>query len=997
MSDDKGVGFLLLGPVRVRRRDGALVDVGPPKQQAMLATLALVPDQAVSMARLVDALWGTELPATAAATVRTYAWRLRGLLARAGATQDVLVFEGDGYRLAVDPLAVDVSKAEHLAAEARSALAAEELHVARQSLADALALWAGEPLAGVPGPFAERSRNRLTELRAALTEQYAETALRLGHHQEAQLRLIEVVAEHPVRERPYVLLMRALYGMGRQVDALEVFHDARRLLVETHGVEPGAELTGTHERILRGDVSLLPAAPRPDGQVLPPGTPREHAGQWLPVPAQLPPDLPDFVGRAEQTAALEAVLTVADRTSPAVLAIIGMSGVGKTSLAVHLAHRVREHYPDGQLYVDLSEPDGSGRPMTGADLLGVLLAALGAPGEQIPDSPFQRRGLLRSLVDTRRLLVLLDDVATADQIRDVLPGTPRCAVLITSRSRLDELPLSAQLTLEPFDAEDALTLLRRRIGEQRVAAEPDDAVALLNACGGLPLAVRIVASRLASRPQRTLQSMAERLADGRHRIDQLRTGSLAVGAVFELGYRQLPRRQAQDFVLLAAVAGAEFGLPEAAAVLDLAPHDAELRMEGLVDAAMLAEQYPGRFRIHALLHSFALGREGDPDAERAALVRLLSLLLATARRAFVLAVPGDSARDVFGPDLPGVPGMHLADLRSAREWAALSGDIVVTACAKAGDLGSSDVVRLAVDLLIAVGPFADDLRRDRLASIAPALAEAALRMREPAPGTPGHQRILGRAYFVCSTIAMRRGRPDEVERYARRAVAASSTGDDPVILRQALNDLGLVAQLRHDYPLAVSCFGRAAALARDLGQRSGQVASEVNAALARLRGGDPDAALAGCVAALASAREIGDDAGVSYALYVLGLTGHARERYEAAVEHFTACAEVCLTAGIRQREAQARYRLADSLLALGRTGEALAQAGQAVRRCAELGAERDQANALLVLGRVLAADGRAADAVHPLTQARDLYASLGLPEEAEAARVADTVSAAARR
>jgi DNA-binding SARP family transcriptional activator len=995
MADDGGVGFALLGPVRIRRPGGAVLRVGPPKQQAMLAALALAPDQALSMARLVDALWGTEMPATAASTVRTYAWRLRGLLNRAGAGPDILVSEGDGYRLAVEPAAVDASRAERLAASARDSLAAGEPRDARQALTDALGLWTGEPLAGVPGPFAERGRHRLTDLQVALTEQYLEAELALGNYQEAQPRLADVIAEHPLRERPYVLLMRALYGMGRQADALEVFRNARRLLVETHGIEPGAELTEIHERILRGDNDVAPSAPRAEIRVPPTAAPPEQSASWHPVPAQLPPDLPDFTGRAAQTAALESVLTAADRRSPAVLAIIGMSGVGKTSLAVHLAHRVREHYPDGQLHVDLGEPDGSGEPMAGADLLGLLLASVGVPAGRIPAGLAERRGLLRSLVDARRMLILLDDVSHADQVRDVLPGTPRCAVLVTSRSRLDDLPLTTQLTLDVLDAGDALDLLRRGIGEDRVAAEPDDARALLAACGGLPLAIRIVAARLAARPWRTLRSMAERLADERHRITELRAGSLAVGAVFELGYRQLPEQQARDFVLLATVAGNEFSLPEAAAVLGLPPADAELRMEALVDAAMLAEPYPGRFRCHELLHSFAQGCDRDPAAERAALARLLALLLATARNAFALAVPGDPACDAVGVDLPDVPGLpDFADLGSARVWAGCAGDIIVAVCVKVADLPDGGLVPHAIDLLIAVSPFTGELRRDRLASAAHGLAEAADRMTEPAPGTPEHQRTVGRAQFVCSTIALRRGRPDEVERHARRAVAAASAGDDPVILRQALNDLGLVAQLRHDYPLAVSCFDRATALARDLGHRSGEVASGVNAAVARLRGGDAGTAVTDCESALAMARAIGDDAGISYALYVLGLAQHAQGRHAAAVERFTACAEHCRAAGIRDREAHARYRLADSLLALGRVDEALTQAGLALRRCEELGGERDQAQALLALGRALAAAGRPAEALDRLTRARALFASLGVPEEADAARLAEEVAAA---
>jgi DNA-binding SARP family transcriptional activator len=590
----------------------------------MLAALALTPGTALSLARLTDILWGHDMPARAASTVRTYAWRLRRLLADAGAGDEVLVSAGDGYRLGVPSSAVDTAQAEDLGVLAQQALSSGDAHRAQQVLAEALDLWTGEPLAGVPGLFAEQSRNWLSELHTALTEQYLEAELQLGHYYEAQPRLTGLIAEHPMRERPYVLLMRALYGMGRQVDALRVFHDARKTLVEAHGVEPGAELVELHERILQGDNDIAPllrTGPRFSARSVP-VPPEPAADVWRPIPAQLPPDLPDFTGRADQLAALHAVLATADRRSPAVLAITGMSGVGKTSLAVHLAHEVRGQYPDGQLHADLGDLDPVGEPLAGAGLLGSLLAGLGVPPDQLPERLVERRGLWRSLVDGRRVLILLDNVFDAAQVRDALPGTPGCAVLITSRTRLDGLPLHSQVILDVFAPDEALDLLRQCVGAERVAAEPTDALDLVTACGGLPLAVRIVASRLAARPHWTLRSMVERLRDERHRISELRTGSLAVEAAFEVAYRQLAEPAAHDFVLLAAVAGTEFTLAEAAAVLGVDTAEAEPRLEVLVDASILDDTFTGRFSVHELLVSFGRGRDRDPAEEMAALDRL---------------------------------------------------------------------------------------------------------------------------------------------------------------------------------------------------------------------------------------------------------------------------------------------------------------------------------------------------------------------------------------
>ena len=606
----------LLGPMRALAPDGQAYDAGPPQQQAMLATVALTPGVAVSMGRLIDALWGEEMPARAAPTVRTYAWRLRKLFSEIGA-EEILVSAGDGYRLAIAPAAVDANRAEELGRKARGRLSAGDPEGARAALTEALALWSGEPLAGVPGPFAQRHRDRLGELHAVLTEQYLETEILLGNYAEAQSRLAKLIAENPLRERPYALLMRALYGMGRQVEALRVFHDARQLLGDEHGLDPGPELTDLHERILRGDADIAPVVPAAE-----PHTSRR------PIPAQLPPDLPDFTGRAAPAAMLRDLLTEANRPAPALVAIIGMSGVGKTSLAVHLAHRVRDHYPDGQLYVELNGRDTSP--------LRFLLTAL---GEEVPAGPDDQRGLFRSLLDGRRMLIVLDDVAHAGQVRDALPGAPGCAVLVTGHARLDELPVSEQLTLDGFDEAEALDLMRRRIGDHRVAAEHADAVRLIGDCGLLPLAVRIVASRLAARPGWSLRSMADRLSDRRRRLAELRAGSLTLTAVFDGGYGQLTLAQARDFVLLAAVAGADFTLDEAAAVLAVGPPEAEQRLESLVDLAMLDEPAPSFYRFHELLHDYALGRPRDRAGENVARQRLLAHLLATSFNAHPLRAP----------------------------------------------------------------------------------------------------------------------------------------------------------------------------------------------------------------------------------------------------------------------------------------------------------------------------------------------------------------------
>jgi DNA-binding SARP family transcriptional activator len=633
MTQDTSLRFMVLGAVRAQPVNGGEPQqLGSPQQQAMLAILLLRTGQPVSLGQLVAGLWGQSPPRTAASIVRKHAWRLRMALETIGAPAGLLASVGDGYRLTITSDQVDALQAEALAAEACRLSAADQLVAARERLVEALGLWRGDPLTGVRGPFAERSRDRLAELRIALLEQRWELELALDQPDAAIPALTEMVAAQPLRERSYALLMRALYAVGRQLEALAVFADARRLLVEEHGLQPGAELTQAHRRILQGEPNTLMHTradiPRPrqgsarhDQQVLAPlaaltdqvpeqrrrqppaasGVPRVPI--TTPVPAQLPPDLPDFTGRAAETEKLVSALTTPERHSPAVVAVTGMGGIGKTALAVHVAHRVRSAYPDGQLHVDLASV-GSTAP-DGEAVLGVLLSGLGIPAEAWPDGRTERSGLLRSLLNGRRVLIVLDNAWHPATVRDVIPGSASCAVMITSRVRMDGLPLTTQLHLDVFEPDEAMSLLGRTIGQDRLATESDGAGVLLAAAGLLPLAVRIVAARLVARPRWTLRALAERLGDERRRMAELRAGTLAVETTFELGYRHLTADQARSFRLLADVAGLDMTPTEAAVVLGEDPEGAERALEGLVDAAMMESPVPGRYRYHNLVRGYA--------------------------------------------------------------------------------------------------------------------------------------------------------------------------------------------------------------------------------------------------------------------------------------------------------------------------------------------------------------------------------------------------------
>ncbi|WP_046727050.1 AfsR/SARP family transcriptional regulator [Streptomyces humi] len=1049
----EGIRFVVLGAVQVLR-NGAVLPTRSPQQQALLAALLLRSGRAASAHELISAVWGEEPPDSALSTLRTYAWRLRQVMEEDRAAPKLLVSLRDGYQLAVPPESVDAVRAEALAAEAVRARDAGREAECGGLLNEALALWRGEPLTGVPGPFAEQQRSRLGALRLTLLEERFEHRLREGQHGLVIPDLIAFTHEHPMQERPYGFLMRALYAVGRQAEALAVFGRARQVLAEELGIDPGPELTGLHARILAGDPQLMgPAAddsgpdsarrtnpvaraPRASQATRAPLTertlqtegalrtdrgtrtdratqagrtsqaapsdadaetepdeaagPAEAPAPALPLrPAQLPADAADFTGRSTEVEALCDALTDPARVALPVVSISGMGGIGKSTLALRGAHRAKPDFPGGQLYADLH---GNGlEPADPAAVLGSFLTALGTPGHSLPAATEDRARLFRTTLDGRRILLMLDNARDPAQVRPLLPGSADCGVIITSRGRLSGLPTILQTDLDVFDTDEALSLLRSIAGAQRVAEEPEAAAELVGLCGHLPLAVRIVASRLAARPRWRIEAMTARLADERLRIGELRAGDLGVAAAFELGYHQLTDDQARAFRLLAPLARPGIGLEAAAVVLELDEYEAEELLESVVDAAMLEAPQPGRYRYHDLLRSFALQltspaaahRAGEPAGAEgtAALGRLLDHLLDGACSAFQCMVPGDPVGAILGGGT--TPGHRFATLADARAWVTSEFDCTtnaVTAAARLALGGATPMLRTATDLLVALTPFGRDIPYAQLAMAARVVAEAA--------AVRGDDQAEGRARFVCGNAALQNTQLAEAESQTRLATDACRRAEDTVILRQILNDRGLIAQFQHRYADAVDSYDRAIELARELGHRSGELVTRLNAAQARLRSGRAGEAVLICEEVLAELREVGDPHGTSYAWYVHGMALHELERHTDAVTSYTRCLDTCTGFGIRGREAQARSRLAATWRVMGKPDLALSEGETALTLCEELGAEREKGNALLVLGRALADLGDHPAALARAHQAHAVFTRLGLPDAAEAEHLA---------
>lgn len=642
--------FQVLGPVRATRGEVDL-RVGPPQQQAVLTVLLITEGHTASAAKLVEGVWGDSPPQRAVGALRNYVHGLRRALDPA-----VLRSTGTGYTLDIAPDALDANVFDRRVTEARKRRDDGAVGEASDLLREALALHRGEPLAGIPGPYARAQRSRLAEQRLAVLEDRIDLDLLAGRAAEVAAELAELVTAHPLRERLLAQRMIALHRCGQRTAALEAFAEGRRRLMAELDVEPGPELHELRRRILAGEDIEHPPERRP----------HRVAGTRPPRPAQLPARIADFTGRVAIATAISTSLLGGSGSAVPISAISGLGGVGKTTLAVHVAHEVRDRFPDGQLYVDLYGVDEE--PAAPEIVLKSFLAALGVPDHAVPEGLDERSALLRSVLAGRRVLIVLDNAHSARQVTPLLPGAGGCAVLITSRAKLTSLPGVRTFELDVFEPEEALTLLRKVAGARAEVSGPA-ARQVVDACGHLPLAVRISASRLMSRPNWTLPLVAERLADQRSRLDELRSGDLAVASTFQLGYDQLEPELARAFRLLSVSGLHGFSRYSAAAMLDRSPAEAERLCEDLVDVSLLQSAGSGRYQYHDLVRLFASDHameNGQPADRVDALTRLLDFHLTVALTTIACGLN----HDAIPLSLVEVAytGMPLADMSSMRTW-----------------------------------------------------------------------------------------------------------------------------------------------------------------------------------------------------------------------------------------------------------------------------------------------------------------------------------------
>ncbi|MER5786823.1 BTAD domain-containing putative transcriptional regulator [Streptomyces sp. NPDC001980] len=813
--------FGLLGPLS-GRHDGRELDLGSPLQRAVLARLLLGDGRQCGLDRLIDALW-EEPPDNAVRSVQTYVYRIRLSL---GEERSRLETTQGGYQLDIPEQAVDALRFERLVRDGEELRAAGRTGPALRAFDAALALWSGEPLSGVPGPYAQRHRRRFVELRLNARVARLECAGELGEHARVATELIALIADHPLREDLYALRMRALYRAGRTAEALAVYAAARETLVAELGMDPGPELRELQARILGGaepdavrsqagmNGAGVTASPRATGSAGVSGAPTTPPGGLGPgaadgadrsattrdeeVPAgvrpqQLPPAPGDFVGRERLRERLGLALRPSGE-AVALAVLSGIGGVGKTALALRVAHGIRGDYPDGQLYVDLRGDGGS--PADPADVLVDFLLALGMPAARIPATPTARAGAYRTLTADRRILVVLDNASDTAQVTPLLPGTPGNAALVTTRHRSLVPPGATRFEVPVPDQREAVAMLGRFTGDAEIAAAPELALELVHACGQLPLALRIIGARTAARPGRGLGAQLLRLRAEEHQLDELRAGGMSVEATFQVGYRALAPDRARAMRLCALLDAADFPVAVAAMLLDRPEQETEEQLEHLVEAGLLEPHSADRYRFHDLVRAFAARRADreDPVADReAALVRLTMFLHATLLQAMsATEQAGSLSTHLFSVPLT---GLRFDDAGQARAWLLAEHTLLVSVFSRVlRDI--PDAARIAVAALSVVassGLFAGPAHQRELERIADEAVAAAERGDDPA--------WQAQTRHIRAWLAFIRGDLAAAETDLREAIPRENAVDDPVpffmstrLLSVVLADQGRTAE-----------------------------------------------------------------------------------------------------------------------------------------------------------------------------------------------------------
>jgi DNA-binding SARP family transcriptional activator/tetratricopeptide (TPR) repeat protein len=903
------LGFALLGPLQAWR-GGAELPLGTPQQRATLALLLLQNGKPMSIDEIADALWGEVVPSRPGATIRTYFHRLRRLLA-ADDQDRVIALDGGGYRIEVDPLAVDVGRFCDEVARADTALDDGLGDEAVGHLRVALSLYRGTPLAGLPGFYVEGERARLHRLRLAALETMCRLELERGAHARIVDQLQTAAVSEPLREPLHELLILALYRSDRQAEAFVAYENARRVLRDELGADPGPRLRELHQRMLRSDPELLAV---------------EHAGHHVLAPparpAQLPTDLPVFVGRTAALAAADAGLS-ADRGAPdrtTVIVIRGMAGVGKTAFALHWAHDISDRFPDGQLYVNLRGFEGGGVEVGPQETNLGFLHALGVHPQRIPPTADAQTALYRSLLVDRRCLIVLDNAHDSAQVMPLLPGRSRSLVVVTSRTALDGLVAATgarTISLDLLDDDAARELLARRLGSERVEAEPHAATALIDGCARLPLALSIVCARIAARPSEfPLADVAAELFGTHDTLDAFAgsDSTLDIRAVLASSYASLTPGAARLFRILALHLGSEATASAAASVVAVPVRAAKTLLRELADAQLVTETSPGRFGRHDLLRAYASERLAETETrmeQDKAFHRLADHYLQTADHGARLVSAHEDEPPPLAPEYDVTP-VELADAEAAIRWFDTERPTTLPLLERMAAHGLHEHT----------WRFAWALRNchDRQGHWHELAAAHRLAARSAAEISD----TVGLAYALrgLARADTRLGRYTAAQSRLDRALSLFEKLGDVAATAYTLRQYAWLSDRQDDPETALAQATRACGLFRSIACTPGEAAATSAIGWYLVLLGKSDDAVGHCQDALELFRTSGERLGQANAWESLGMAYHQLERFDDALESYQRAAAIYREFRAHNNEVQTLIRLRGSHLALSQRLEA---------------------------------------------------------------------------
>jgi DNA-binding SARP family transcriptional activator/tetratricopeptide (TPR) repeat protein len=996
------VEFKVLGPLEVAAGTERLKLQGS-RQQIVVATLLLNANEVVPVYRLLEAIYGEDLPSTARSQAQISISSLRRLFASHG-RDTVITTHAHGYAIAVGDGQLDYRRFEGLVTAARAAHESGRPDLAVARYRDALRLWRGPALDDIDSQFIRAAASRLDELRISSNEDRIALELDLGRHHELVGELVELIERYPLREHLRGQLMLALYRCDRAAEALEVYRVARRTMIEELGIEPSERLQRLEHAVLASDSRLDPPSSSAATQLV-----RRQ------VPNLLPADIGDFTSREEEVSQIAHHLVHSGketRLAVPVVVVVGKGGVGKTTLAVHVAHGVADHFPDGQLFADLHS---ASHPVSPTQVLERFIRAFGTPGVQVPEGLEERAEMYRNLLGDRRVLVVLDGAASENQVLPLLPGSGAAGVIVSSRSPLAGLAGSLRITVDVFEPRHSVELLGRIAGAERLRAQSEEAAAVAEHCGHLPLALRIAGARLAARPHWTIQQLVDRLGDETRRLDELRYGEMGIRPSISLIYESASEQARKLFRRLALLDMPVFSGWLGAPLLDQPIAIAEDLLDELVNAQLIELTGTGlgvdsQYRFHDLIRVFArerLAAEESAAGRRAALERALTALLYLANEASRLYHGSDYVRISSDAPQRTLPERLVKQLiRNPLLWYERERSMLVSGVRQAARSGFAELcwsLAFSAIALFESRVYLDDWRETH---------EIALEAARKAGNVCGQAMMLysggslnialrrfgqarqeltaavqlfqeageeqGTALALRNIASVDRlsGRLSDATERCEQALAIFTKIGDQVGAAWVLQDMAQIELERNRPARARELLSEALRRCRAAGSERHEAQVLVRLGEASLLSGELAGAVEAFELALTLVRAIGDLIGEAYALQGYGVAKVRQREFSQALSALHRALELAQSIGERLAEARALLGLSELAIGSGDPGPAVAHAQGAAEVCREVGAALDEVRALSSLSEAYRALGDVDAAEAAATEATVLRAKL---------------------